>query len=42
MAEIAREMHVAPPQLYTIARRLREQGQIRKRGRGFVIKEKKE
>ena len=39
MAEIAREMDVPPKQLYTIARRLREQGRIRKRGKGFDIKQ---
>ena len=39
MAQIAREMDVPPKQLYTIARRLREQGRIRKRGKGFAIKE---
>lgn len=38
VAEIARDMSVAPQQLYAIARRLRQRGQIRKRRKGYAVK----
>jgi predicted Rossmann fold nucleotide-binding protein DprA/Smf involved in DNA uptake len=38
IAQVAREMKVPPQQLYAVARRLRDQGQIRKRGRGYAVK----
>ncbi|MGH2604295.1 MAG: hypothetical protein ACRDJ9_33520, partial [Dehalococcoidia bacterium] len=37
MSEIAGDMGVAAPQLYRIAGRLRKQGRIRKRGKGYAI-----
>ena len=38
MSQIAKEMGVAPNQLYPVARRLREKGEIRKRGKGYAVK----
>ncbi len=38
VSEIAKEMGVAPSQLYPVARRLREKGEIRKRGKGYAVK----
>ena len=38
VSEIAKEIGVPPQQLYPIARRLREKGEIRKRGKGYSIK----
>ena len=38
VSQIARDMGVAPNQLYPVARRLREKGEIRKRGKGYAVK----
>jgi DNA invertase Pin-like site-specific DNA recombinase len=38
VSEIAKEMGAAPSQLYPIARRLRQKGEIRKQGKGYAIK----
>lgn len=38
VSEIAKDIGVSPQQLYPIARRLREQGEIRKRGKGYAVK----
>ena len=38
VSEIAKEMGVAPSQLYPVARRLRQKGEIRKRGKGYAVK----
>jgi len=38
VSEIAKEMWAAPSQLYPIARRLRQKGEIRKQGKGYAVK----
>jgi predicted Rossmann fold nucleotide-binding protein DprA/Smf involved in DNA uptake len=38
MSQIAKDMGVAPQQLYAIARRLHQKGEIRKRGKGYAVK----
>ena len=38
VSEIAKDIGVSPQQLYPVARRLREKGEIRKRGKGYSIK----
>jgi CRP-like cAMP-binding protein len=38
VSEIAKDIGVAPSQLYTVARRLHEKGEIRKRGKGYAVK----
>jgi hypothetical protein len=38
VSQIAKDMGVAPSQLYPTARRLREKGEIRKRGKGYAVK----
>jgi predicted Rossmann fold nucleotide-binding protein DprA/Smf involved in DNA uptake len=35
--EIAKEMGVPPSQAYSLARRLQQDGQIRKRGKGYAV-----
>jgi predicted Rossmann fold nucleotide-binding protein DprA/Smf involved in DNA uptake len=37
VAQIAREMGVQPQQLYAIARKLRADGKVKRRGRGYVV-----
>jgi DNA invertase Pin-like site-specific DNA recombinase len=38
VSEIAKGIGVSPQQLYPVARRLREKGEIRKRGKGYAVK----
>jgi hypothetical protein len=38
VSQIAKDMGVAPNQLYPIARRLHEKGEIRKQGKGYTVK----
>jgi hypothetical protein len=38
VSQIAKDMGVAPNQLYPIARRLHQKGEIRKRGKGYAVK----
>jgi hypothetical protein len=38
VGQIAKEIGVAPQQLYPIARRLHQKGEIRKRGKGYAVK----
>jgi len=38
VSEIAKNIGVSPQQLYPVARRLREKGEIRKRGKGYAVK----
>ena len=38
VSEIAKDIGVSPQQLYPVARRLREKGEIRKRGKGYAVK----
>jgi CRP-like cAMP-binding protein len=38
VSEIAKDIGVSPKQLYPVARRLREKGEIRKRGKGYAVK----
>jgi predicted Rossmann fold nucleotide-binding protein DprA/Smf involved in DNA uptake len=38
VSEIAKEIGVSPQQLYPVAHRLRERGEIRKRGKGYTVK----
>jgi len=35
---IAKDIGIAPQQLYPVARRLHENGQIRKRGKGYAVR----
>ena len=37
VSQIAKEMGVTPNQLYTVARRLHQKGDIRKRGNGYSL-----
>ena len=38
VSQIAKDMGVAPSQLYTVARRLHEKGEILKQGNGYAVK----
>src|SRR5438046_2474239 len=38
VSQIAKDIGVAPQQLYPVARRLHEKGEIRKRGNGYTVK----
>lgn len=38
VSQIAKDIGVAPNQLYTVARRLHQKGEIRKRGKGYAVK----
>ncbi len=38
VSEIAKDIGVAPQQLYPVARRLHEKGEIRKQGKGYAVK----
>jgi predicted Rossmann fold nucleotide-binding protein DprA/Smf involved in DNA uptake len=38
VSQIAKDMGVAPSQLYPTARRLREKGEIRRQGKGYAVK----
>ncbi len=38
VSEIAKDIGVSPQQLYPVARRLREKGEIRKQGKGYAVK----
>jgi transposase-like protein len=38
VSQIAKDLGVAPQQLYTVARRLHQNGEIRKQGKGYVVK----
>jgi DNA invertase Pin-like site-specific DNA recombinase len=38
VSEIAKQIGASPSQLYTIARRLHQQGRIRKRGKGYALR----
>jgi len=38
VSEIAKDIGISPRQLYPVARRLREKGEIRKRGKGYAVK----
>ena len=38
VSQIAKEMGVPASQVYTLARRLHQKGQIRKRGKGYAVK----
>jgi predicted Rossmann fold nucleotide-binding protein DprA/Smf involved in DNA uptake len=38
VSEIANEIGASPSQLYTIARRLHQQGRIRRRGKGYALR----
>ena len=38
VSQIAKDVGVAPQQLYTVARRLHQKGEIRKQGKGYAIK----
>ena len=38
VSEIAKDIGVSPQQLYPVARRLREKGEVRKRGKGYAVK----
>jgi hypothetical protein len=38
VSQIAKDMDVTPQQLYPIARRLHQKGEIRRRGKGYAVK----
>jgi hypothetical protein len=38
VSQIAKDVGVSPSQLYTVARRLYQKGEIRKQGKGYAIK----
>jgi hypothetical protein len=38
VSQIAKDIRVAPQQLYPVAHRLRQKGEIRKRGKGYAVK----